>query len=155
MARGYNHVTLEGNLARDPDVRFTPNKQKCARITIAIGDDYKGKDGNIVKHTDFIDCVAWGVLADIIEKYTAKGQAILVDGQIKKRDYEKDGQKKYITEVLVKNVVLLSFAHKNDSGSSDSGYQPTDAAAPAPASQQEDPGEEEPGADIPDVNIPF
>ena len=150
MARGYNHVTLEGNLARDPDVRFTPNKQKCARITIAIGDDYKGKDGNIVKHTDFIDCVAWGVLADIIEKYTAKGQAILVDGQIKKRDYEKDGQKKYITEVLVKNVVLLSFAHKNDSG-----YQPTDAAAPAPASQQEDPGEEEPGADIPDVQIPF
>ena len=155
MARGYNHVTLEGNLARDPDVRFTPNKQKCARITIAIGDDYKGKDGNIVKHTDFIDCVAWGVLADIIEKYTAKGQSILVDGQIKKRDYEKDGQKKYITEVLVKNVVLLSFAHKNDSGSSDSGYQPTDAAAPAPASQQEDPGEEEPGADMPDVQIPF
>ena len=153
MARGYNHVVLEGNLTRDPDVRFSTSKQKCARFTLAIGDDYKGKDGKVVKHTDFIDCVAWGTLADILEKYTKKGQAILVDGQIKKRDYEKDGQKKYITEVLAKNVVLLSYATKaSEAGAG----QPTEES-PAQSAAAEDINNsyDGPGADIPDVQLPF
>lgn len=145
MSRGYNHVTLEGNLARDPDIRTTTSKQKCARFALAIGDDYKGKDGQTIKHTDFVDCVAWGALADILEKYTAKGHPLLVDGKITKREYEKDGQKKYITEVVVAHVVLLSYSAAKDNNNS------ADGSSNATAPEQE--YVEANG--LPDVTIPF
>ena len=78
-----------GNLARDPDVRFTPNKQKVARITVAIGRQWKNKaTGELQSHTDFIPVVAWGASADICERYLKKGRPVLVEGRITVRDFD-------------------------------------------------------------------
>ena len=116
MSRGYNRTVLMGNLARDPDVRFTPNKQKVARITVAIGRQWKNKaTGELQSHTDFIPVVAWGASADICERYLKKGRPVLVEGRITVRDFDdiKTGQHRWVTEVVAENIVLLSSDRKS------------------------------------------
>lgn len=113
-----------GNLARDPDVRFTPNKQKVARITVAIGRQWKNKvTGELQSHTDFIPVVAWGASADLCERYLKKGRPVLVEGRITVRDFDdiKTGQHRWVTEVVAENIVLLSSGRRDDEGSG--GYQ--------------------------------
>ncbi|MDL2297565.1 single-stranded DNA-binding protein [Synergistaceae bacterium OttesenSCG-928-D05] len=130
MARGYNRVVLMGNLARDPDVRFTPSKQKVARITVAIGRQWKNKaTGELQSHTDFVNVVAWSFLADLCERYLKKGRPVLVEGRISVRDFDdvKTGQHRWVTEVVADNIVLLSSGRRDDEGqtgySSDQGGQ--------------------------------
>ncbi|NLV82036.1 MAG: single-stranded DNA-binding protein [Synergistaceae bacterium] len=122
MARGYNRVVIMGNLARDPDVRFTPNKQKLARITVAVGRQWKNKaTGEQQSQTDFISVVAWGFTADICEKYLKKGRPVLVEGRISVRDFDdvKTGQHRWVTEVVAESVVLLGSSQRNEDGPSD------------------------------------
>ncbi|MDD4159675.1 MAG: single-stranded DNA-binding protein [Synergistaceae bacterium] len=121
MARGYNRVILMGNLARDPDVRFTPNKQKVARITVAIGRQWKNKaTGELQSHTDFVNISAWSFTADICERYLKKGRPVLVEGRISVRDFDdpKTGQHRWVTEVVADNIVLLGSGRREDEGSS-------------------------------------
>ena len=123
MARGYNRVVIMGNLARDPDVRFTPNKQKVARITVAIGRQWKNKaTGELQNHTDFVNVSAWGFTADICERYLKKGRPVLVEGRISVRDFDdpKTGQHRWVTEVVAENIVLLGSGRREDEGSSGS-----------------------------------
>lgn len=110
MSRGYNRVVLLGNLAKDPDIRVTQSNQKVARITIAVGKQWKDKQtGEAKSHTDFINVSAWGFTADICEKYLSKGKPVLIEGRISVRDYddEKTGKHVWITEVIAENVTLL------------------------------------------------
>jgi single-strand DNA-binding protein len=118
MSRGYNHVTLMGNLARDPDIRHTPSKQMVARFTIAVGNEWKDKNtGEKKGQTDFIPCEAWGALAGIAEKYLQKGKPALVEGRISVREYQgKDGQRKWSTNVIVGNLILLPSGNRGDGG---------------------------------------
>jgi single-strand binding protein len=92
-----------GNLARDPDVRFTPNKQKVARITVAIGRQWKNKaTGELQNHTDFVN-VSAGVLRQIsANAISKKGRPVLVEGRISVRDFDdpKTGQHRWVTEVV-------------------------------------------------------
>ena len=106
MSRGYNRVVLMGNLARDPDVRFTPTKQKVARITVAIGRQWKNKvTGELQSHTDFVPVAVWGPQADVCERYLRKGRPVLVEGRISVRDFDdlKTGQRRWVTEVVADN----------------------------------------------------
>ncbi|MEG1641751.1 MAG: single-stranded DNA-binding protein [Synergistaceae bacterium] len=133
MARGYNRVVLMGNLAKDPDVRFTPNKQKVARITVAIGNQWKNKaTGELQSHTDFVPVVAWRATADICEKYLKKGRPVLVEGRISVRDFDdvKTGQHRWVTEVVADNVVLLGSGRRDEEGSFDSSSRPTFGTTP-------------------------
>lgn len=117
MSRGFNRAVLMGNLARDPDVRFTPSKQKVARITVAIGRQWKNKaTGELQSHTDFVNVVAWSFLADLCERYLKKGRPVLVEGRISVRDYDdpKTGQHRWVTEVVADNIVLLSSGRRDD-----------------------------------------
>lgn len=128
MARGFNRVVIMGNLARDPDVRFTPSKQKVARITVAIGRQWKNKaTGELQSHTDFVPVVAWSFLADICERYLKKGRPVLVEGRISVRDYDdpKTGQRRWVTEVVADNVVLLGSGRREDEGQT--AYSPRQA----------------------------
>lgn len=121
MARGYNRVVLMGNLARDPDVRFTPSKQKVARITVAIGRQWKNRaTGELQSHTDFVSVVAWSFNADLCERYLKKGRPVLVEGRISVRDFDdpKTGQHRWITEVVADNIVLLSSGRRDEEGGS-------------------------------------
>ena len=103
-----NRVTLIGRLGAKADVkRFDDGKVK-ATINLATNEFYKNQKGENVEETTWHYVVAWGKSAEIIEKYTDKGSEIAVDGKLSNRSYtDKDGQKKYITEVVVDNVVLL------------------------------------------------
>ena len=126
MSRGYNRVVLMGNLARDPDVRFTPTKQKVARITVAIGRQWKNKvTGELQSHTDFVPVAVWGPQADVCERYLRKGRPVLVEGRISVRDFDdlKTGQRRWVTEVVADNIVLLSSGRRDDDQQYGGGYQ--------------------------------
>jgi single-strand DNA-binding protein len=133
MSRGFNKVILMGNLARDPDIRHTPSKQKVARITVAIGRQWKNKaTGELQSQTDFIPVVAWSFLADICDRYLRKGKPVLVEGRMQVRDYEdpKGGGRKWVTEVIAENLTLLSSGRREDEPYGD---------IPAPRPQQQSP----------------
>lgn len=117
MSRGFNKVILMGNLARDPDVRHTPSKQKVARITVAVGRQWKNKvTGELQTQTDFIPVVAWAFLADICERYLRKGKPVLVEGRMQVREYEdpKSGGRKWATEVIAENLTMLPSGRRDD-----------------------------------------
>ncbi len=117
MSRGFNRVILMGNLARDPDVRFTPSKQKVARITVAVGRQWKNKmTGELQSQTDFIPVVAWGFSADLCERYLRKGRPVLVEGRMQVRDFDdpKTGTHRWVTEVVAENITLVSGGRRDD-----------------------------------------
>ncbi|MDO4561347.1 MAG: single-stranded DNA-binding protein [bacterium] len=123
MSKDFNKVVLVGRLTRDPDVRFTPNKQKVARFSLATGRQWKNKvTGELQSHTDFIPVTVWGALADICERYVKKGSQILIEGRISTRDYDdiKTGQHKWVTEVVAENIILLGSPRRGDE---QGGYQ--------------------------------
>ncbi|MDO5562073.1 MAG: single-stranded DNA-binding protein [Synergistaceae bacterium] len=137
MSRGYNRVVLMGNLAKDPDVRFTPSKQKVARITVAVGSQWKNKQtGELQSHTDFVPVVAWRFTADLCEKYLKKGRPVLVEGRISVRDFDdvKTGQHRWVTEVVADNIVLLSSGRRDEDGTSNYPTHTEQSAYPKPQS---------------------
>lgn len=115
-----NRVTLMGYVTKDPDVRYTPNKAKVARFTIAIKQTWKNKaTGELKENTDFIICVAWEPYSDIIDKYVHKGRPIYIEGRLSARSYDdpKTGQRKFITEVVTDKIILLYNAPKDQNNS--------------------------------------
>jgi len=96
-----NFVILAGRLTKDPEIRYTDSKKAVASFTVAC-DDGKDRDGN--RRAQFISCVAWDKTAEFIDQYFSKGDGINLYGKIQVRTYEKDGQKRYVTEVNVSGV---------------------------------------------------
>ena len=109
MARGYNKVVLMGNLARDPEIRYTVDKRAWVRFTVAVGYSWKNKNGEIQNETDFVPVVVWGPRAETCARYLRKGSAVMVDGRIKVRSYDaKDGGgKRYSTDVEANDVLFV------------------------------------------------
>ncbi len=108
-----NKVILVGNLARDPELTTTPNGVNVCRFTIAVSRPFANADGN--RETDFINCVAWRSNAEFVSKYFKKGSPAGVCGSIQTRNYEdKDGNKRYVTEVSVDSVEFVG--RKSDNG---------------------------------------
>lgn len=125
-----------GRLARDPNVKYTQSGKAYASFTLAI-DRRKSADGK--QQADFISCVAWEKLAEVISQYVSKGQKIAVDGRIQTRSYDKDGRKVYVTEVVVQS---MEFCDSKGSGTSSA----------APPEQQ---GMFEGSRAVADSDIPF
>ncbi len=107
MARGVNKVILIGNLGADPEINHTPNGTKVARIRIATTESYKDKNGEWKEETEWHNVVLWQYLADNTEKHLKKGSKVYIEGKLKNRSYEKDGSKKFFTEVLALSMILL------------------------------------------------
>ena len=103
-----NTVQLIGNVGNDPEIKSFDGGKKVATITIATNDSYKNDKGEKVEQTEWHKVVAWGKTADIIEKYVTKGLQIAVEGKLTHRSYDdKNGEKRYITEVVANEVLLL------------------------------------------------
>jgi single-strand DNA-binding protein len=102
-----NSVQLIGNLGKDPDVKeFGSNKK--ATFSIATTDTYKNAKGEKIKDTQWHNVVIWGKLAGVAEKYLKKGQSVTLEGKLVHRMYEAaNGEKKYITEINVNDLVML------------------------------------------------
>ena len=114
MSRSLNKVTLIGNLGNDPEIRTTTGGNKVAQFSLATSRQWNSASGEKQEKTEWHKCVAWNQgqrgtgLADIIEKYVKKGDKIYVEGRVEYRQYEdKDKQTRYITEVNVREILLL------------------------------------------------
>lgn len=103
-----NRVQLIGNVGQDPEVKTVTGDRKFANITIATNDYYYNEKGDKVEQTEWHRVVAWGKTAELIEKYVTKGKEIGIEGKLTHRSYDdKEGNKKYITEIVANEVLLL------------------------------------------------
>ena len=103
-----NRVQLIGNVGNDPEIKNLDGGKKVAHLNIATNDSYKNDKGEKVEQTEWHRVVAWGKTAEIIEKYVTKGIQIALEGKLTNRSYDdKNGEKRYITEVVVSEVMLL------------------------------------------------
>src|SRR4030095_187191 len=103
-----NKVQLIGNLGNNPEVRTTEGGKKMARFSIATNETYRSAKGDKVTETQWHNLVAWGKVAEIAEQYLSKGSEVAIEGKLINRNYnDKDGNKRYITEVQVNEVLML------------------------------------------------
>jgi single-strand DNA-binding protein len=106
-----NKVQLIGNLGNAPEVRSTESGKKLVRFSVATNEQYKNAKGEKVTETQWHNLIAWGKVADIVEKYLTKGTEVAIEGKLINRNYmDKEGNKKYITEVQVTEVLMLGKA---------------------------------------------
>ena len=121
-----NTVQILGNLARDPEVRFTKTGRAVASFTVAATNTYIDSATNETKEqTAFINCVAWGKLGEAVGNYR-KGNRLFVEGRIQTRSYEtQDGQKKYVTEVIA-GFVGVSLLNESSEPSNFDNFDATD-----------------------------
>jgi single-strand DNA-binding protein len=143
MARGVNKVILIGNLGRDPEVRYTPDGTAVANFSIATSMEWTDKgSGEKKERTEWHRIVAWRKLGEICGKYLSKGSQVYIEGRLQTRDWQdKDGNKRYTTEVIATDVQFLG--PKESSG-------PRDAYGGPPL-----PDSEPPYMDSKDDDIPF
>ncbi len=103
-----NKVQLIGNLGKQPEIKTTDTGKKLVKFSVATNEIYTNAKGEKVKETQWHNLVAWGKLADIAEKYLNKGAEVAIDGKLITKDYtDKDGNKRYITEIQVNELLLL------------------------------------------------
>ena len=103
-----NKVQLIGNVGLEPTITNLENGKKVARLSLATNEHYKNGQGEKQTDTNWHTIIAWGKTADIIEKYVTKGKEIAIEGKLSTRAYDdKDGNKRYVTEVIVSEILLL------------------------------------------------
>jgi single-strand DNA-binding protein len=119
----FNRVILIGNLTKDPEVRYTPGGTPVATIPIAVNSRFKQGD-DMKEEVLFIDTVIFGKQAEACGQYLSKGRSVLVEGRLRERRWEYEGQKKSKMEVVANTVRFLS---KKESASGDSGHGDTHA----------------------------
>lgn len=154
MARGFAHVTLVGNLTRDPELRQTPAGKTVCQFGVAVGRSYKDATGQWVEATSFFDVVVWGQQGDNCAKFLSKGRQVAVEGRLDQRSWDaQDGTKRSKVEIVANTVVFLGGpgGQTGDTGGggysgSRGGYTPASDLAPANDFKDIDFGEED---DIP------
>jgi single-strand DNA-binding protein len=123
-----NKVILVGNLGKDPELRYTPSGAAVTTFSIATSERYKDKDGNKQEKTEWHNIVAWRQLAEICGKYLHKGKQVYIEGKIQTRSYDdRDGNKKYITEIVADQMHMLGGRDDQGGGASSSGGRPQGA----------------------------
>jgi single-strand DNA-binding protein len=117
MATGINKVILVGNLGKDPEIRRLDSGVKTATFSLATTENYKNKEGQKVEHTEWHNIVLWRGLAEVAENYLKKGNQVYIEGRIRRRDYEdKDGVKRYVTEIVADNLTMLGGPRREGNG---------------------------------------
>ena len=116
-----NLVILIGNLGADPEVRYTQDGTAAASFTVATTEKWKGKDGQMQEHTEWHRVTAWRRLAEICGVYLAKGSRVYIEGKLQTRKWQdKNGNDRYTTEIVVRDMKMLS--PKQGGSSSGGGY---------------------------------
>jgi single-strand DNA-binding protein len=115
-----------GNLTKDPEVRYMPNGEAVANVSIACNEQWKNKAGEKQESVEFVNLVFYKRLAEIAGEYLRKGASIYVEGKMKTRKWEKDGVTRYATEIIVNEMTMLG-------GKSDKPEQSQPASEPKPS----------------------
>ena len=117
-----NKVILKGRLARDPDLRYTTSGKAVASFSLAVNRRYSSNNNNQGPTADFIPCVAWDKLAEIIANNLIKGSEALIEGRLQVRSYDaQDGSKRYVTEVIVGEMEYCGSKKDNGGGNAPAG----------------------------------
>jgi single-strand DNA-binding protein len=116
--KSLNKVQLIGRLGKNPEVRYTANGAAVANFSLATNETWTGKDGQKNEKTEWHNIVAWGKLGEICGEYLTKGKQVYIEGRLQTRSWEdRDGNKRYTTEIRADNMIMLGGA-----GSADSSY---------------------------------
>lgn len=142
MSRGINKVILIGNLGADPDVRYMPNGNAVANVTLATSDSWNDKQtGQKQERTEWHRVVFFGKLAEIVGQYLSKGSKVYVEGRLQTREWEKDGVKRYTTEVVVDigGTMQMLDGRGDNNGGQNASYAPQSRPmqSQAPQNQQQ------------------
>ena len=143
MGKSLNKVMLIGNLGKDPELRYTTSGVAVATFSLATSESWKDQDGNAQEKTEWHNIVAWRKLAEICGEWLKKGKKVYIDGRIQTRNYDdkNTGQKRYITEIVADNLIMLDGGGGRNASVDNSGgaqMSPASEAAPGGASQDED-----------------
>ncbi len=155
-----NKVILMGRLVADPEAKQTPSGVSVTTFRIAVDRDFKNKQTG-EKEADFINVVTWRYTAEFVAKYFSKGRMAVVEGRLQSRNYtDKEGNKRYITEVVADNVYFGDSKRDGDGGSYGGGYTPRSTApaaggAAAAYDPVVPPGDQFTELDDDDGNLPF
>lgn len=158
MPKSINKVILIGNLGKDPEVKYTPSGTPVAKFTVATNESFKDKSGQLQERTEWHNIVAWQRLAEIVGEYLKKGSKVYVEGRLQTSSWDdrETGQKKYKTEIVANDLVLLSGRSEGDSEGGSRGYS-RGASAGGGSFDQSHGHQEEPAhaTGIQDEDIPF
>ena len=133
MGRSVNKVTLIGTLGRDPEVRYMPNGNAVANLSLATDESYNDKNtGQKVEQTEWHRITVYGRLAEICQQYLKKGSRAYFEGKLRTREWEKDGIKRYTTEIVCNDMMMLDSRGDGPQG----GYQAAPGQAGANFNQQ-------------------
>lgn len=107
MAKSINHVTLLGNLGKNPEIKYTPQGTPVARLSLATNSRFKNKAGTWEDRVEWHNLILWTRLAEIAGEYLKKGSKIAVQGEIRTRSWEAEGTRHYMTEIICSDLVML------------------------------------------------
>jgi|SRR5437588_8756015 len=156
MPKSVNKVILVGNLGKDPEVKYTPSGVPVAKFTLATNERYKDKAGEWQERTEWHNIVAWQRLAEIVGEYLKKGSKVYIEGRLQTSSWEdkQSGEKKYKTEIVANDLVLLSGRGEGGGGEHE-GRSSSRSAAAASSFDQRTHADEHAPTEITDEDIPF
>lgn len=125
-----NKVLLIGNLGNDPSVKFTASGQAVANFNLATSDKYKDKGGEWQERTEWHKITLWARLAEIAGEHLTKGSTVYIEGRLQTREYEKDGVKRYTTEIVGEKMQMLSPKGEKRDAPAGQGQQSSNDAPP-------------------------
>src|SRR6476660_925171 len=148
-----NKVILVGNLGRDAELRYTPGGAAVATLNLATTEVWNDKGGQKQEKTEWHRVVLWGKSAESLNEYLVKGKQIYVEGRLRTRSWDdKDGNKRYTTEIVADNFVMLGRKEGEGSGESHNNYQQQNAGKSVSANTEQPPVHDQ----IPiDDDLPF
>lgn len=131
---------LIGNLGKDPELRYTTSGTAIATFSLATNESWKDQDGNLQERTEWHNIVAWKKLAEICGEWLKKGKKVYIEGRIQTRSYDdkNTGTKKYITEIVADNMIMLDGKSASEGGSSSAPHAASAEPVAAPAGRIED-----------------
>ena len=138
MSRSLNKVMLIGNVGSEPDIRATSSGTQVAKVSLATNRQWKDGSGQQKEKTEWHRLTFFGRLVDIVDQWVKKGDRLYVEGRIEYSESESDGQKKYWTDVIVSEMVMLGSTTGGAGGGRGGGFQSDPSPAPAPPISEPD-----------------
>jgi single-strand DNA-binding protein len=155
--KSVNKVILVGNLGKDPELKYTPQGTPVAKFSLATNERFKDKDGNWQDRTEWHNITAWARTAEIAGEYLKKGNKVYIEGSLRTHSWDdkQTNQKKYMTEIVVNDMVLLGGRGEAGGGGEGGGYSRGASASGGNNFDQRAPEPEHASAPISDEDIPF
>ena len=153
--KSVNKVILLGNLGKDPELKYTPQGTPVAKFSLATNDRFKDKDGNWQDRTEWHNITAWARTAEIAGEYLKKGSKVYIEGSLRTHSWDdkQTNQKKYMTEIIVNDLVLLGG--RGEGAEASGGHARAAAGGGNNFDQRTPEPEPAPSSPISDEDIPF